>query len=222
MNPAPRTRTRGELRREEIRKAAYRCFQKAGYHETTVDDICALAGLSKGSFYWSYSSKQEVFIDILETWAREVMDELHEQFEAAVHQPDYVAAISAALERETTRGRLIVPLWLEFTIQARKDEEIRASLSKFYRRARTAIAEILRPVVSARLSEDELQASAAGNPPVGSGGPARSTVAPAASTDGAHTYCRPMALLVSLASPTTSVASGSIDSVWRPPRTVRA
>lgn len=161
MNSAPRSRTRGEIRREEVRKAAYRCFQKAGYHETTVDDVCAAAGISKGSFYWSYTSKQEVFIDILETWAREVMDELHEQFETAVHQPDYVSAISAALEREITRGRLIVPLWLEFTIQARKDEEIRASLAKFYRRARTAIAEILRPVVSQHITEDELQASAA-------------------------------------------------------------
>lgn len=156
-----RSRTRGELRREEIRKAAYRCFQKAGYHETTVDDICAAAGLSKGSFYWSYTSKQEVFIDILETWAREVMDELHEQFEASVHQADYVNAISAALERETSRGRQIVPLWLEFNTQARKDEEIRVSLAKFYRRARTAIAEILRPVSAERLSEDELQATAA-------------------------------------------------------------
>ncbi len=158
---SPRSRTRGELRREELRKAAYRCFQKAGYHETTVDDICATAGLSKGSFYWSYTSKQEVFIDILETWAREVMDELHEQFEAAVHQPDYVSAISQALERETGRGRQIVPLWLEFNTQARKDEEIRASLAKFYRRARMAIAEILRPVSTPRLSEDELQATAA-------------------------------------------------------------
>ncbi len=158
---SPQARTRGELRREEIRKAAYRCFQKGGYHETTVDDICAAAGVSKGSFYWSYASKQEVFIDILDTWAREVMDELHEQFEASVHEPDYVSAISQALERETARGRQIVPLWLEFNTQARKDEEIRASLARFYRRARTAIAEILRPVTTPRLSEEELQATAA-------------------------------------------------------------
>lgn len=157
----PKSRTRGEIRREEVRKAAYRCFQKAGYHETTVDDICAAAGISKGSFYWNYASKQEVFIDILETWTREVMDELYEQFEASVLSPDYVVAISAALERELARGRLIVPLWLEFTIQARHEPEIQVSLSKFYRRARTAIAEILRPAIAQRLSEDELHAVAA-------------------------------------------------------------
>lgn len=160
MNAKPPSRSRAEVRRDEVRKAAYKCFQQAGYHETTVDDICAAAGMSKGSFYWNYASKQEVFIDILDSWTREVMDELFEQFEDAVRQPDYVDQISTALVRELHRGRKIVPLWLEFTVRARQEKELQASLSKFYRRARTAIAEILRPAVSHRLSEDQLSAVA--------------------------------------------------------------
>ena len=158
--PKPPSRSRAEVRREEVRKAAYKCFQHAGYHETTVDDICAAAGISKGSFYWNYASKQEVFIDILDTWTREVMDELFEKFEDSVRGPDYVEQISAALVNELRRARKIVPLWLEFTVRARQEEELRASLSKFYRRARTAIAEILRPAVSHRLSEEQLNAVA--------------------------------------------------------------
>ncbi len=156
-----RAATKGERKRQEIRVAAYRCFRDHGYHETSVDAICEEAGISKGSLYWHYESKQEVFIDILEAWAREVMDELYEQFQEAMTQPDYVDAITRAFERESRRGRVIVPLWLEFAVHARRDPKIREALSRFYRRARTAISEMLRPALREELSEDELQGIAA-------------------------------------------------------------
>lgn len=152
---------KGEQKREQLRRAAYVCFRDDGYHETTVDAICQRAGSSKGSFYWHYSSKQEVFIDILEAWSREVMDELYEQFEESVHQADYVSAIKAALVRELHRGRVIIPLWLEFTLQARDDGEMQRALAKFYRRARLALVEILRPILEDEVSEDELKGVAA-------------------------------------------------------------
>ncbi len=151
-----KTTTKGEQRREQIRVAAYRCFRDTGYHDTSVDVICEKAGISKGSLYWHYTSKQEIFVDILETWSREVTDEMFEQFERAVLDEDYVGAVTRALHREMRRGRLIVPLWLEFNLQARREPEVRNVLAKFYRRARIAIAEMLRPVAAGRLDDDEL------------------------------------------------------------------
>jgi hypothetical protein len=61
------------------------------------------------------------------------------------------------LFREVHRGRAIVPLWIEFTVLARREREIREALSKFYRRARTAIAEILRTPLEGMVSEEELR-----------------------------------------------------------------
>jgi AcrR family transcriptional regulator len=151
----------GEAKRAELRQAAYACFRDGGYHATTVDAVCAAANTSKGSFYWHYQSKQEVFIDILETWTREVMDQLYEQFEDSVIDDDYASAITEALVREVKRGRNILPLWLEFVSQAKREPEIQGALSKFHRRARAAIAAILRPAVADNCSEDELQATAA-------------------------------------------------------------
>lgn len=152
---------RGDERRRQIRGAAYRAFRDAGYHDTTVDAICEAASISKGAFYWHYASKQEVFVDILDTWTTEVMDELYEQFEAALNSPDYVSTVTSALEREINRGRVIVPLWLEFAVLARREPEIRQALSNFYRRARTAITEMLRPLLADRYREDEIASIAA-------------------------------------------------------------
>ncbi len=153
--------TRGSQKREAIRHAAYACFRDRGYHDTTVDAICEAAGISKGSFYWHYPTKQDVFVDILEVWTRQVMDELYEQFEDAVGATDYTTALTAALTREIHRGRKIVPLWLEFTAQATRDPVIREALAKFYRRARTAIAEMIRPGLEDRCSEAEIRGIAA-------------------------------------------------------------
>ncbi|MEZ4475412.1 MAG: TetR/AcrR family transcriptional regulator [bacterium] len=162
MAAPPRKRNRaGEMKREEIRRAAYECFRAGGFHATAVDDICAAAGASKGSFYWHYASKQEVFVDILETWTREIMDQLYEQFEEAVIDADYVVAITEALKREVKRGRVIIPLWLEFIAQGSREPELQGAVAKFHRRARAAIAAILRPAVAERISEPELQAIAA-------------------------------------------------------------
>ncbi len=159
--PARKGSNRSEERQEEIRQAAYACFRDRGYHETSVDSLCRAADISKGTFYWYYPSKQAVFVDILETWARQVMDEVLAQFERAVPSEDYVAAITRALQREVHRGRVIVPLWLEFTVHARREPEIQDALARFYARARIAIAEMLRPYVGAWLGEDEVRGIAA-------------------------------------------------------------
>lgn len=154
MNPS-------EKKRAAIRKAAFRCFRETGYHATTIDSICQEAGISKGSFYWYYSSKQEIFIDILSEWSRDVVHQLYSQFQESLLQEDYVTSITDAVTRETHRGRSTVPLLIEFSAQGLRDPEIRAALSSFYRRIRYAIGEMLRPVLGQRITDAELEAVSA-------------------------------------------------------------
>lgn len=142
--------------RESIRHAAYGCFRDLGYHEASVDTICRVAGASKGSFYYHYGSKQDCFIDILETWTREVMSEVQKQFEEATQARNPFASLQAAFRRENERGKLIVPLWLEFTVLARREPAIREVIARFYHRARLAIAEMLRPFVGDLIEPAEL------------------------------------------------------------------
>ena len=155
------TTSRGERKRAAIRTAAFRSFRDHGYHDTSVDAVCRAVGISKGSFYWHYDSKQEVFVDLLETWTREVMEEVIQRFEKALDQGNPAIALASAFRRELPRGRVIVPLWIELTVLALREPEIQRALARFYRRARAAIAEMLRPHCRGRLDEAELQAIAA-------------------------------------------------------------
>ena len=152
---------KGEDKKRVIRESAYQCFRELGYHKTTVEKICTQSHCSKGSFYWYYKSKHEVFIDILMAWSQEVFIEILKQFETAISQDDYVDAIETALYKELRRGRMIVPLWLEFTVRSQHEQDIRETLAKFYRRARSAISELLSPFCQNLISEEEVNALSA-------------------------------------------------------------
>lgn len=147
-----------EEKKRLIRRSASQCFRETGYHDTTMAAICERAGISKGSFYWHYDSKQEVFIDILDAWGREVMGEIFSQFEKPLERKDFIEAVASALKQEAQRGRAIVPLWLEFTMHARRDETIQRAISRFYRRARTAIVEMLYPHTKHLFSDEQIEA----------------------------------------------------------------
>jgi AcrR family transcriptional regulator len=53
-------------RRQRIVDAAWRRLATTGYHETTVDDVCDEAGVSKGAFYGYFATKQDLFLALLE------------------------------------------------------------------------------------------------------------------------------------------------------------
>ncbi len=49
-----------EARRQQIVDAAWACFARKGYHETTMQDIADEAGLSAGAIYRYFSGKEAV------------------------------------------------------------------------------------------------------------------------------------------------------------------
>ncbi len=47
-------------RRAQIIEAALSCFTRKGYNKTTMDDIVAESGLSKGTLYWYFEGKDDL------------------------------------------------------------------------------------------------------------------------------------------------------------------
>lgn len=70
--------------KEEILDVAIRLFSSYGFHKTTMDMIAREANVAKGTLYWYFSSKKDLFLGILEhdldtfyTYLKEVKDDLH-------------------------------------------------------------------------------------------------------------------------------------------------
>jgi AcrR family transcriptional regulator len=58
---APRWRRRKEARPDEILAAALASFAERGFAATRLDDVAARAGISKGTLYLYFHSKEELF-----------------------------------------------------------------------------------------------------------------------------------------------------------------
>ena len=54
--------------RERVLDAALQVIRAKGYAATTVDDVCAAAGLTKGAFFHHFRSKEEMTLVAVEHW----------------------------------------------------------------------------------------------------------------------------------------------------------
>lgn len=61
------TRTRGSAR-GALLDAAHKLVRLKGWHATTVDDLCAEAGVTKGAFFHHFATKEELGLAAAQHW----------------------------------------------------------------------------------------------------------------------------------------------------------
>ncbi len=81
-------------RRENILDAAERCFARAGFHRTSMQDICREAGISPGALYLYFASKEALIAGLCEREGAR----LAQNISGMTDVPDFMAAITALAE----------------------------------------------------------------------------------------------------------------------------
>ncbi|EGP55045.1 TetR family transcriptional regulator [Agrobacterium tumefaciens F2] len=64
-----RTKAEAEETRQAILAAAERVFFKKGVANSSLDEVAAAAGVTRGAIYWHFSSKSDLFIGLYESVA---------------------------------------------------------------------------------------------------------------------------------------------------------
>ena len=62
-----------QARRQDILDAAAGVFAMHGYRQATIDQIAEAAGISKGTVYLSFASKEDLFYELFEQLTRDAM-----------------------------------------------------------------------------------------------------------------------------------------------------
>jgi TetR/AcrR family fatty acid metabolism transcriptional regulator len=122
-----------EERKAQIYEAALACFSHKGYHRTTMDDIVAESGLSKGSLYWYFDSKKDLFLSLFQ----EVMGELGQAWESIVAGEETSATDKLLASLALFRAELgeMVPFFgvmMEAWALTRYDEDVESLIGELY------------------------------------------------------------------------------------------
>ena len=97
MAAPTRRRLTAEERRTGILDSALAAFSRKGYHATSLDDVAGEAGISKALIYEHFSSKQELYADLIARNARELTQRVAGAL-AGVEVESGVARLATGLE----------------------------------------------------------------------------------------------------------------------------
>ncbi len=110
--------------RERLLDTALACFGRQGYEATSVAQVCAEAGLSKGAFYHHFPSKQALFVELLGRWLASIREQLRAIDDRAQTVPEALRTMAGLMRRVFADSRWQLPLVLDFWSQARLDPEV--------------------------------------------------------------------------------------------------
>jgi len=84
---------KGERRKQELLKIAYRMFIEKGYENTSIDEIIAEAGIAKGTYYYYFESKEATLEAVIDLMIEEAVDRAKEVLEASLPVPRKLVSI---------------------------------------------------------------------------------------------------------------------------------
>jgi AcrR family transcriptional regulator len=128
-------------RRAEILAAAQRCFAQHGFHQTSMQEICAAARMSPGNLYRYFRSKEAIIAGIAERDRAEVGAQLAN----AQFTTDFFATFAAlARHHFVERTAEEVGLCSEIMTESRRNPTIAKIMQDFDDEVRARLVSMLR------------------------------------------------------------------------------
>src|SRR5215204_5189838 len=149
MTTRPLSRAeRREQTRDDLIEAADHAFVDGGFHATSLDQIAAAAGYTKGAVYSNFVSKEDLFFAVYERRAAVAEAQMVELFEA-----DAAAGldrISADTSGRVNRDDGWLAVFFEFWAHVIRHPELRGRFAAIHRRLQEPVAAALVRVAAER------------------------------------------------------------------------
>ncbi len=138
--PASRRHAPAAERRAQILAAALRCFADKGYHAATMDDLVRESGLSKGSLYWHFEGKQDVFLGLFDLFAAQIFAGWEAAGEEGAETLDTLRRFAEIALEAVAGQQALLRAWAEFLSHPLARER----MAEVYRESRRRLAAALR------------------------------------------------------------------------------
>ena len=140
---AERTRPRRSDTRRRILDAAFTVFSERGIAASTLTEVAAAAGLTKGAVYSSFASKDELVLTLMEEHAVHRLEMSLARFAEGADGDEALANVAAVLMYEMRADAVWHRLLAEFFAMAHHDAQRQDALRQRRRQVRQAITRAL-------------------------------------------------------------------------------
>ena len=140
-------------RRAQIIRAALACFARKGYTNSTMDDIVAESGLSKGRLYWYFDSKDDLFAAAMASLFQDFGQESLAALEQCGTASDKMRAGSLQLVDFCRKAQGLFGLFIEFWSQSDRREEA----SRFWTNMLVQYQELIAGIVEEGVQNGEFK-----------------------------------------------------------------
>lgn len=146
LNLARLTREESQARtRARLLEFAPQVVAREGYEGASIDKITEAAGYSKGAFYSNFASKDEFFLELLETHAGQDVVEIASLLVGITEPEEIIARVSS-----WAAGKASDPTWgilpLELFRQARREATFTDRHATLFRDQWRGVGELLLPL----------------------------------------------------------------------------
>jgi AcrR family transcriptional regulator len=124
--------------RAKLIDAALKLFSTSGYEHATVDDISREAGYSKGAYYFHFSTKDDILMELLRMWTEDRTNVLAASDGEATSAASLRDVLATFFTYEERRWPAVL---LEFWSQALRNDDVSRRMTQAYASWRGRLAE---------------------------------------------------------------------------------
>ncbi|MBU0511067.1 MAG: TetR/AcrR family transcriptional regulator [Chloroflexi bacterium] len=129
MSPRPDV---SEERRNQIVEAATRVFARLGFNKARMDDIVDESGLSKGTLYWYFKSKDDIITAILDSMFKREVARMNESLGSDLSAKERLIAFTEFIIEDIVKMKPLLPILFEFWGLLMRRKTVKQVLGQYY------------------------------------------------------------------------------------------
>jgi AcrR family transcriptional regulator len=151
---APRTEEQNEQlraqRAAQLLAAAQRVFSRQGFHAATVSDVAAEAGVSQGTVYHYFDSKEALLLAVFTQWEQEnLRSEIEQALGAEPTAARKLAMIAHAATARVTSSLQLLEASVEFWSHMPRNAEIKKGFRRMFEAMAVDVASVIQQGIDA-------------------------------------------------------------------------
>jgi TetR/AcrR family transcriptional repressor of bet genes len=150
-----------DQRRQQILEAARRCLARNGYQSTTISEVAAETGVSRGLLHYHFKNKEELLAQVARQTVERSASMIRELFRTCGPDDDLAVVLTGAFRRLVANEPDFYVVFFECWAVARQSEMVATEMTSLYAEFRDALREGLdsaveRSAIAPRLGTPEL------------------------------------------------------------------